>query len=145
MKLVHYSLEPIYAPLRSKSNIGVHHRKPTGFWLSDDDAEMNWKVWCQENEFALNRLIYSVEFQLVDNHNVLIIDSGEALVMFHKQYAVDDYHIDWEAVSREYQGIIITPYLYQYRLDMTINWYYTWDCASGCIWDVSAIEVAVKL
>ena len=26
------------------------------------------------------------------------------------------------------------------RLDMETRWYYGWDCASGCVWDASAVQ-----
>jgi hypothetical protein len=34
--------------------------------------------------------------------------------------------------------LLITPYIWSCRLDF--NWYYTWDCASGCFWDVSCLH-----
>jgi hypothetical protein len=59
----------------------------------------------------------------------------------------DDYfpdfrveRIDCERLYQEYQGLFITPYIPVCRLSMACNWYYTWDCASGVIWDLSCIE-----
>ena len=46
--------------------------------------------------------------------------------------------IAWEKVAAKYDGLIITPYIWQRRMEL--NWYYTWDCASGCIWNVRAIK-----
>lgn len=54
------------------------------------------------------------------------------------------YEIDWKKVTEEYQGIIISPYIWQRRLAPHTMWYYGWDVASGCIWDTDAIE-EVKL
>lgn len=31
------------------------------------------------------------------------------------------------------------PTIWQLRLDL--DWYYTWDCASGVFWDVSCLEL----
>ena len=45
--------------------------------------------------------------------------------------------IDWPSVAKEFQGIIIAPYIWDRRFDLL--WYYGWDCASGCIWDPAAI------
>jgi len=45
--------------------------------------------------------------------------------------------IDWKRVAKEYQGILITPYVYERRTSR--YWYYPWDCAGGCIWDTSCI------
>ncbi|QBI98814.1 hypothetical protein SEA_BOBBY_184 [Mycobacterium phage Bobby] len=46
--------------------------------------------------------------------------------------------IDWGKVAADYGGIIIAPYQWSRRMDP--HWYYTWDCASGCIWNLEAIE-----
>lgn len=47
-------------------------------------------------------------------------------------------YIDWASVCRAYQGIVISPYFWSRR--MGPMWYYSWDCASGVIWDADAIE-----
>ena len=52
----------------------------------------------------------------------------------------DVYDIDWNRVAKKYQGIIITPYIWERRLTTTCTWYYGWDVASGCIWDNKAIK-----
>jgi hypothetical protein len=49
------------------------------------------------------------------------------------------YEIDWYRVAEQYDGIIITPYIYERRLTEYTTWYYSWDCASGCIWNGKAI------
>jgi hypothetical protein len=50
------------------------------------------------------------------------------------------YYIDWSKVAAKHQGIIIAPYCYARRLTYHTAWYYGWDCASGCIWDLKAIQ-----
>lgn len=151
MKLVHHSELPL-GELHNKDNLARIHSKPRGLWLSDEDAEWNWHIWCHENDFALDCFKYKAEFTLSEDHNILIVDSDEAMEMFHKKYndtssyygrgvgGIGGYRINWEPVAHDFQGIIITPYLGAFRLHSEIEWYYTWDCASGCIWDVSAIE-----
>jgi len=37
-------------------------------------------------------------------------------------------------VSKEYDGIEIAPYQWDARLSLI--WYYGWDVASGCIWNL---------
>jgi hypothetical protein len=46
--------------------------------------------------------------------------------------------IRWDKVAERYQGILIPNYIWEKRMDPF--WYYPWDCASGCIWNVDAIE-----
>lgn len=57
---------------------------------------------------------------------------------FNERDYMDDLKIDWLAIYRKYQGIIIEPYLWSFR--SAWHWYNAWDCASGCVWDVSTIE-----
>jgi hypothetical protein len=51
-----------------------------------------------------------------------------------------DRSINWAGVAKDYQGVIIAPFVWDRRLHDAYSWYYTWDCASGCIWDAAAIE-----
>jgi hypothetical protein len=80
------------------------------------------------------------------NHcKVLKISSLEMLDAFDRNYRANersevfggftfhDYDIDWERLAKEYDGVEIAPYQWQRRLSDQ-RWYYSWDCASGCIW-----------
>ena len=49
------------------------------------------------------------------------------------------HDIDWPWVSKSYKGIVIPNYIWSRRLEPGHMWYYVWDCASGCVWDTSAI------
>lgn len=48
--------------------------------------------------------------------------------------------IRWECVYEMWQGIVIAPYQWPLRLSSAARWYYGWDCASGCVWDIDAIK-----
>lgn len=50
------------------------------------------------------------------------------------------YELDWLKVKQKYQGIIIAPYQWKCRMAQETKWYYGWDCASGCIWDLDCID-----
>lgn len=140
--------------------------KPHGFWISaegDDD----WKQWCLSERFRLINLRYTHEVILRSDANVLWIKTIEELDAFDEKYMAENSPldilnslgnaadalnfakvpkslrqrisgIDWRKVAGDYQGIIISPYQWQRRLGDSL-WYYTWDCASGCIWDGAAI------
>lgn len=119
--------------------------KPVGLWLSVV-GDRDWKEWCEAEEFGLGSLTNSVDFDIADAANILVIDNPDALVAFHCKYRVpalygSRYEIEWVRVAREYDGIIIAPYQYSLRLDHDMLWYYTRDCASGCIWNLKAITV----
>ena len=48
--------------------------------------------------------------------------------------------IRWKDVMNKWQGIFIYPYHWQIRHHEHFRWYNTWDCSSGCIWDLDVIE-----
>jgi hypothetical protein len=126
-----------------------YYFKPHGLWVSDED-DYGWSHWCTAEEFSLDRLMYEHLVELYPVNNILFIRSVEELDKFHDRYSIDiikdwiphypsrkDW-LDWPQVYPLWQGIIITPYLWERRMDYM--WYYGWDCASGCIWDLSAIR-----
>jgi hypothetical protein len=120
-----------------RDNRAICH-KPRGFWVSDDADECNWRSWCESEEFGCGPK-FAHEIYLHPSARILIIGTNEEFDAFNAEYGVRDIseYIAWDRVCAEYQGIIITPYLYERRFGPL--WYYTWDCASGCIWDADAI------
>jgi len=153
MNLAHYSAKPITAlrPYPRETWGGRDRRpvgdKPLGLWLSDDACSPNWKSWCEGEEWGLDGLKHRHAVTLSSTSNVLILSGTDAILAFHHRFqapisnTMPDYlMIDWGRVCAEWQGIIITPYVWELRLDRRCRWYYGWDCASGCIWDIDAIE-----
>ena len=56
------------------------------------------------------------------------------------------YRINWQPLTEQYAGIIISPYQWKRRLDgRASDWYYGWDCASACIWDLSAVRPSASV
>jgi hypothetical protein len=52
--------------------------------------------------------------------------------------------INWKEIQeQEYNGIEICPYNWERR--MSTNWYYPWDVASGCIWNLSGVSDIILL
>jgi hypothetical protein len=125
--------------------------KPRGRWITDDSGDC-WKAWCLAEQFRLDQLTHKHEVVL-DEASMLIIRSLWELDDFAERFgAVNvwgtnehptrwrDKCIDWRQVANQYSGVIITPYQWQRRMDEDLRWYYGWDCASGCIWDMAAIK-----
>ena len=146
MKLVHYSQELFsYDP---KRKYGLHRTnyKPIGLWVSDDACEANWKAWCQAENYNTEALQYAYEVTLKKDNNILLLSSCLEIDDFCKKYPLNDprfadlFYIDWGNVKKDYNGIIISPYQWKRRLFLQSNWYYAWDCASGCIWNLDSIE-----
>lgn len=113
--------------------------KPTGFWLSVDD---DWRRWCEGDEMSWANS-EPVAFDL-DTDRCLWLKSVEDIDKFHLEYVAgqDAYRIDWTPVIDSYAGIIIAPYQWERRLGGDASdWYYPWDCASACIWDLSTLSL----
>lgn len=138
--------------------------KPRGIWLSVK-GQYDWPEWCNDNEFYLEEIATEHRVTLWPTANILRISNHVELDDFHEKYRIpnpvydrlekdDEDHqadypwrpykrrydnIDWGAVAAEYDGIIITPYLWNRRLEGPM-WYYGWDAASGCIWNLQAVR-----
>lgn len=145
MELVHFSAEPLVfdntrtydqPPLRG-------YGKPRGLWLSDD-SEHGWKQWCESEDWNLGGFEYRTPFVITTGANVLTLRNMSNLLSFDDEYGAEAGYgirgIDWARVAADYDGILITPYIWEARLDGAVSWYYGWDCASGCFWNLSAIE-----
>jgi hypothetical protein len=147
----HFSARPELKPVSVVDQMPVHH-KPRGLWVSAD-GEDDWPTWCEAEQFGLERLKYRFRVQLADGW--LHLDTPEAIVEFGEEFGVDILAdvpdrpwrdgrqclwVDWARVAQKWPGIVIAPYQWSMRLDMSHSWYYSWDVASGCIWDASIIE-----
>ena len=147
MKLVHHSaaeiteILPIDVTPRGKAAY-----KPNGFWISTDGAD-SWQQWCLAEDFCLSKLSHIHDVTLRRDSRVLHLRTGDELLAFTRKYAyplipgISSYKaINWRRVAETYQGLLIVPYIWECRMPEETFWYYGWDCASGVIWDVQAIE-----
>lgn len=123
------------------------YTKPRGCWITDD-TENCWRSWCIGEQFQLEYLTHKHEV-VIDETSVLILRSPYELDAFTSEFAVErpwswegrkyvDRCIDWREVAKRYDGLVVTPYLWARRMEL--DWYYGWDCASGCIWKAGAIK-----
>jgi hypothetical protein len=121
-KFIHLSDKPISIDDFKNSNKineswlgGKVYCNPTGLWFS---CGSNWIKWVQKwntnytSRWTNAKYIYEIE----DNkESVLHIKSYKELLKFHKKYAKytekDGYHINWQIVKKEYDGLVICPYL----------------------------------
>ena len=149
-QLMHYASESFTLDrTREYSQPEAHtFGKPTGFWVSVA-GDNDWPSWCRAEEFDVDRLAVEHAVTLASDANVLRIESAHDLDAFYERYSVEtdferrypdsrqSWPIGWHVVAEHYDGIIIAPYQWSHRLHM--DWYYGWDCASGCIWNLDAI------
>ncbi len=137
----HLSKLPIeqLAERSQQGNIGF---KPNGFWYSVDG---DWEEWVEDNmpDWRKER-IHEYEVAL-GTENILRLTNAADILSFGKQYKtslvkepvpseIEEFLMvpDWIKVAEEYDGIEIAPYCWPLRLE--VQWYYPWDCASGCLW-----------
>lgn len=142
---LHYSRHPLVLPIDRLTHYGTSRRdffKPIGFWYSAGDA---WLEWCKsEMPDWVGTHVYEVD---VSAANVLALTTPMAVKRFHEEYRVTTsptgrfYNIDWGRVAEKYDGVEIIPYHHSIRLDIELLWYYGWDVASGCVWNVDKIVV----
>lgn len=162
-RLIHFSGRPLTAlppPVDQTHGEGSHRgqgvfMKPMGLWVSPDDDEYGWKWWCEGERFRLTQLTHMTEIVLRDDARILRINDSVELNAFHDEYSSSweevigekpkgdfgrgSMWIKWAEVSKKYDGIMIVPYLWELRFGEKAMWYYSWDCACGCIWNMAAV------
>jgi hypothetical protein len=147
--LRHYGSAPlVFDPSRTYESHRDPYFKPCGLWLSVEGNDDGWKDWCVSEDWNTESLTHSTDFALVPGANVLFLTTAEEVLAFTKRWqqaglAADPWRsrmIDWPAVMKLYDGIVIAPYQWELRMERETFWYYSWDCASACIWNLSAVE-----
>ena len=113
--------------------------KPSGFWYGFGSEWIDWT----RNEMPewTGKYIYDID---TGNTNVLQIKTNAEMLQFNSEYKADVYMkdageaIDWKKVASKYGGIEINPYQYD---DAMLLWYYGWDIACGCVWNLSGVKL----
>lgn len=145
VELSHWSANPINSVYSvQQGGKDARNDKPKGLWVSVD-GPYDWLWWNDLEEFYDLSKQHRYKIQLSPLAKILYIRNSEDLHRFDTEFHVplrgtsDRWSIDWQRVANYWQGIVIAPYLWSERLG-GISWYYGWDCASGSIWDKSAID-----
>lgn len=147
MKLSHYPTKTdgtfVFDPTLDYDN-SKPAMKPTGLWLGVDG---DWKRWVDDEEMGWCDGIQEVFFELIEPHRVLILTDTEEIDQFTKEHVgtSDHYYINWGPLTDQVAGIMIAPYCWERRLHHETSWYYSWDCASACIWDLSVLREQKEL
>lgn len=141
----HYAHDPIGKLYDTRDKQGIDH-KPVGLWLSAD-GEDDWANWCNGESFPIGSHPYSIV--LSEQATICWLENSQQIDAFHNRFSAnpewagDRYaikYIDWRLVAATFDGIVIAPYCWERRLDGDAHsWYYSWDCASGCIWSPFAV------
>lgn len=121
-KLIHislkkFNLEDLYNTNYINKSLLKNSRiyfNPHGIWLSCGSSWLKWiyNMKLFESRWANPKYIYEIE--LNKDNNVLKISNLKQLLKFHKKFAElkeNIYKINWSNVKKEYDGLIIDPYL----------------------------------
>ena len=123
--------------------------KPNGFWYSYYNDWYNF-IQKEAQQFQYKYIhkinINSKVLTDIKNKNkdkILVINNLKDFDIFNKRYGHIHHGenkkfdvVNWKKVSKDYGGIEIGPYLIKRR---HLSWYYSFDVASGCIWNIKAI------
>jgi hypothetical protein len=153
MRLIHFNDAPVKLDTLIARGQNEHGDfKPRGLWVSDESCDSwGWREWCIAEDFNLGMLTHVHEVTLSNTAEILFLRSPEEIKAFGHEYRMTHgplanintrgvlQLLDWVRVIQKWHGIIITPYQWSCRLDFDCGWYYGWDCASGCLWEPSAI------
>jgi hypothetical protein len=146
ISLSHWSAAVLSAPsITSVEQLDHPFFKPRGFWVSVD-GDLDWQEWCESEmpSWVTKKAQHTVT--LSERANILRLSSAGEVSRFHEDHRSFMDLINWNGVARKYDGIIIAPYQRAHRLNgAASNWYYGWDCASGCIWNASAIASIIPV
>lgn len=144
---------------------------PKGMWVSCGASWYKWLISHQayDTDWTEFNYIYKID---IDKSNVLYIKKLDKLIEFHNKYAIykdEHYHIEWKKVKKDYDGLIICPYLgykiwgenptnisiYKEQEDYILKtigkdikkypsffleWYRHWETGTGVIWRKSGIK-----
>ena len=137
--------ESIDINFQTKKQKSEPDTKPQGLWYGIGTSWIDWvrsemPSWERNNIFLID----------IDESKIIKISNENELLQFNENYKSELENtsfslIDWKKVSKDYEGIEITPYLYKMRFDRRVFWYYSWDVASGCVWGNGVIKNIEKL
>lgn len=139
---IHLSKNPIYK-LERRHYIQKYDDKPNGFWYGFGDKWIDW-VETAGPEY-MGEYVYEVD---IKSSKILQIKNYSEIIKFTQEYRSIKqivpgiiFFIDWQKIELKYDGIEINPYMGQARTNEKTIWYYSWDVASGCIWNLDKVKI----
>ena len=152
----------LISEFRAVEQPALTDRKPNGLWLSPQ-GYFNWEAWTEREEWSTNSMEYVYRVALKPDARICWLRSNEEVIEFSRRFMCADEDCDqdvdlclqasgkgkviigyiwWQAVAREYQGIVIAP-LENITVDWSsqgYSWLWGWDMSSGCVWDPEAVS-----
>lgn len=139
---IHLSKDRIYK-LEKRHYTQRPDDKPYGFWYGFGNEWIDWTIIAGSERKG--EYVYEVD---INGSNILQIKDYSELIGFTKEYGSSKqiapgiiFSIDWPRIELKYDGIEINPYIGKARLNTKNLWYYSWDVASGCIWNLDKVKI----
>ena len=153
MYLTHCTDREIWLDLQWPYYLSAADEKPSGLWV-DAPTSIQDKSWREfVNETGVRDASVRYEVKLNKDAKIALLSSKLDMITFTEEFGIrstipissvtgfsEITLINWEIVSTQYQGILVSPYIYEVKDDLRYYWYRGWDIASGCIWDLNAIS-----
>lgn len=141
------------------SEDGFYLNKPIigGLWgstyLEDDYYPSSWYDFVSDSGIDKN-FNYGILYSLLDSSNIFELDSLEKHKFLKDNYCIIDsykgrgnkkYAIDWEKLSRDYDGFHLTYDMFMklrnFKYLMNDLDFYSWDCESYLIFNLDCIDM----
>jgi hypothetical protein len=138
MNRIHNSELPILRVRRKPVSQTYIYHKPQGFWYAIGNVWIKFledrKIW------RVGDYNYSVD---TSKANILILYSEAKMLEFTERYkdGKKTAFINWDNVAKNYDGIEIPIFMKGLDSDPRTCWYYNWDVASGCVWNMQNIKI----
>ena len=119
-------------------------QKPKGLWYGCGDSWIEWVKGEMPKKLEEANYLYEVKL----GEEIIQISNDDEFDNFQSEFGFssldEQVAINWKEIQeQEYNGIEICPYNWERR--MNTNWYYPWDVASGCIWNLSGVSDIILL
>lgn len=112
-----------------------------GLWACRTDCELNWKDWCENEDYEIHELKHSFKFTLIDNAKILTVRSNNDIEKFMKPLNERLSIFRWlnfkDIVDAGYDGLELIHGNHWRELHDGV--FYTWDVDSIVVWNPDVI------
>lgn len=137
MKYIHYGCDRFdinkFEPIKNQE--WASPKPAGGFWASTLDTPRNWKNWCEDENFFLDKLKTSFTFELTPDARVFHLyrsDQLEQLPEYNSIFKSTWYCIDFEKAMEDWDAIELhlSDEIFDDFLESLYFRLYGWDCDS---------------
>ena len=144
---IHYGSDHYDESLFCKIINREYTNKPFGgLWSSPVESDITWKEWCDAESFRECDEKNSFKFRLKPEAKILTLENKDDLsnlprVKLDLSYITMNIDIDFEALSEEYDAIMVYVHRGKDYFDNLYHELYGWDCDTLLVMNKEVIEV----